>query len=164
MPAPEPFRLKEEFGADLPFNAFKPEFLDPLHDIQKRTGEICLADLRDDVPAARGAGHAAPEEPMELDAQEATLQLTQKGPVRSAPSSNEHGPPAGVEEAMFLWNGASRGGGGRMCREARHEGFAHHPPFFSEAGFLRHFKHGVFATWLYMVTQIPTKMAKFLPR
>ena len=44
-------------------------------------------------------------------------------------------------------------------------------PPFSAAGFLRHLKHGVFSTWLYMVTQIPTemaeiptRMAKFLPR
>ena len=34
---------------------------------------------------------------------------------------------------------------------------------FSAAGLLRHLKRGVFATWLYMVTQIPTEMAKFLP-
>ena len=47
----------------------------------------------------------------------------------------------------------------------------HISPFFSAAGFLRHLKHGVFATWLYKVTQIsteiaeiPTRMAKFLPR
>ena len=47
----------------------------------------------------------------------------------------------------------------------------HIPPLFSAPGFLRHLKHGGFATWLYMVTQIPTemveiptKMAKFVRR
>ena len=34
------------------------------------------------------------------------------------------------------------------------------PPLFSAAGFLRHLKHGVFATRLFMVTQIPTEMAE----
>ena len=32
------------------------------------------------------------------------------------------------------------------------------PPLFSAAGFSYDLKHGVFATWLCMVTQIPTKM------
>ena len=36
---------------------------------------------------------------------------------------------------------------------------SHIPPPFSAAGFLRHFQHGIFAAWLYMVTQIPTEMA-----
>ena len=42
----------------------------------------------------------------------------------------------------------------------------HTPPplFFPPGGFLRHLQRGVFATCLYMVTQIPTEMAKFLPR
>ena len=38
------------------------------------------------------------------------------------------------------------------------------PPPLSAAGFLRHLKHGVFATWLYMVSQIPTEMAKIPTR
>ena len=42
-----------------------------------------------------------------------------------------------------------RGGG---HGEARHEGFASPSPLFF------YLKHGVFATWLYMVTQISTKM------
>ena len=49
--------------------------------------------------------------------------------------------------------------GGRINGEARHEGFAYPPPLFFAAGLLRHLKHRVFATWLYMVTQIPTEMA-----
>ena len=45
------------------------------------------------------------------------------------------------------------------------------PPPFLAARLSRHLKHGVFARWLDMVTQItaemakiPTRMAKFLPR
>ena len=33
------------------------------------------------------------------------------------------------------------------------------PTPFSAAGFLGHLKHGVLATWLSMVTEIPTKMS-----
>ena len=36
---------------------------------------------------------------------------------------------------------------------------SHISPFFRQLGFC-HLKHGVFATWLYMVPQIPTEMAK----
>ena len=55
--------------------------------------------------------------------------------------------------------------------EARHEAYTYPPFFFPTTRFLCHLKHGVFATWLYMVTcispkraEIPTKIAKFLPR
>ena len=57
--------------------------------------------------------------------------------------------------------GVFRGAGG-IYREARHEAFTYPPPppLVSASLFLRHLKHGVFATWLYMVTQIPTEMAE----
>ena len=36
----------------------------------------------------------------------------------------------------------------------------HIPPILSPAGVLRPVRHDVFATWLCMVTQIPTEMAE----
>ena len=60
-------------------------------------------------------------------------------------------------------------GGGRIYGEAHHQ--FRISPLFPAAWFLRHLKHGVLATWLCMVTQIPTetaeiptRMAKFLAR
>ena len=53
--------------------------------------------------------------------------------------------------------GAWAGGGGSTWRHTMRA--SHTPPFFWAAVFLHHLKHGVFATWLYVVTQIPTKMA-----
>ena len=59
------------------------------------------------------------------------------------------------------WSATESGGRGRIYGEAHHEGCAYTPlPLFSAARFLSHLKHCVFATWLYMVTQIYTDMAK----
>ena len=57
------------------------------------------------------------------------------------------------------------GEGGRIYGEARHEDYAYPPPpLFSAAGVFRHLEHAAFATWLYMVTQIPTEKAEFPTR
>ena len=75
--------------------------------------------------------------------------------------------PQGREALCVPWdlsnylNGSHKGG--RIYGEARHEGFALAPPFFGSWGFTP-FEAWCFATWLYMVASIPTRMAKFLPR
>ena len=58
----------------------------------------------------------------------------------------------GAERTLSLRGTAGRG--------AHHDGFTYPPPpIFSAPGFGRIFQHGVFATSLYMVTQLPTEMA-----
>ena len=55
--------------------------------------------------------------------------------------------------------------GGGVRSAGRHTmRVSHIPPLFLAAGLLRHLSHGVFATWLYMVTHISTEIAKFPPR